>query len=76
MTPFISDNCPQLSYDAINAHSISPGESKLPSNILNELNWDMKTFPRLHADGKNGLYEKRSFRLSPKKYFKKRLLKS
>ena len=70
----LSDKTPQLSYDANNAHSVAPGEGKFPSNILNETNWDIKTFPCLHPDGKNGLHEQRAVKLTPQNYFKQRLL--
>ena len=37
---------------------ISPGEGKIPTNILTTENWDLKTFPDLHIDGINGVDQK------------------
>lgn len=58
--------CPQLSFDAIYAHSVAPGECKLSSNILNEHNWDIKTFPYVCMQMVKMVYMKRkllSYRL-------------
>ena len=37
---------------------ISPGEGKIPTNILTTEHWDLKTFPDLHIDGINGVDQK------------------
>ena len=33
---------------------VAPGEGKIPTNILKETNWDLKSFPCLYPDGKKG----------------------
>ena len=49
-----SDNYPEINYkeDKSNVLSIAPGEGKLPTNILEEHDWDLKLFPCLHPNGK------------------------
>ena len=49
--------------------SIAPGEGKLPTNILEENAWDLKTFPGLLPDGKNSLHAARNVKLSEQDYF-------
>ena len=49
-------------YDADNLNTpivVAPGEGKVPTNILEEDYWDVKSFPGLHPDGRNGLHEQR-----------------
>lgn len=53
---------------------IAPGEGKVPSNIMREINFDVKAFVRHHPSGKFGLNYDRKCRLSPKVYFNQRLL--
>ena len=42
--------------------SFAPGEGKIPTNILKEDDWDVKSFPNLHPTGKNGLHQKRAIK--------------
>ena len=53
---------------------VAPGEGKIPSNILKETNWDLKSFPCLYPDGKNGLHQKRDVDLSMQACLQQRLL--
>jgi hypothetical protein len=53
---------------------IAPGEGKVPTNFLREENWDVKSFPSLHATGKYGLCFPRKNKLSPQQYLNQRLL--
>jgi hypothetical protein len=53
---------------------IAPGEGKIPTNFLREQNWDVKSFPSLHATGKFGLNFARKKKLSPQQYLNQRLL--
>ena len=46
----------------------------MPSNILEETDWDLKTFPCLHPDGKDSLHTKRAIRLTDQDYFVQRLM--
>ena len=53
---------------------VAPGEGKIPTNILKETNWDLKSFPCLYPDGKNGLHQKRDVDLSMQSCLQQRLL--
>lgn len=53
---------------------LAPGEGKLPTNILDQKDWDVKSFPGLLPDGKMGLNEDREVRLTMQQYFQQRLL--
>ena len=35
--------------------AVAPGEGKIPTNILADPEWDIKTFPQLFPDGKNAM---------------------
>ena len=71
-----SDNYPEINYkeDKSNVLSIAPGEGKLPTNILEEHDWDLKSFPCLHPDGKFSLHSNRPIKLSEQDYFNQRIL--
>ena len=53
---------------------LAPGEGKIPTNILDEKDWDLKSFPGLYPDGRMGLHEEREVRLSMQQYFQQRIL--
>ena len=53
---------------------VAPGEGKYPENILKTDNWDTGAFPSMHPDGKNGLHEERTYKLTDPDYFQQRLL--
>ena len=53
---------------------VAPGEGKIPSNILEEKNWDVKSFPCHHPDGNNGKDEERPVKLQDHYYFVQRIL--
>ena len=40
--------------------AVAPGERKIPTNIMTDPDWDIKTFPCSFPDGRNGMGEKRS----------------
>ena len=71
-----SDNYPEISFKEIktDTFSVAPGEGKIPTNILEEIDWDVKSFPCLHPDGKNSLNFARKIKLIPQDYFNQRLL--
>ena len=71
-----SDNYPEINYKEDNSNNISiaPGEGKLPTNILEEIDWDLKSFPVLLPDGKNSLHCKREIKLSAQDYFVQRIM--
>ena len=53
--------------------AVAPGEGKIPTNILTEQDWDIKTFPGLHPDGKSGLHDERNIKLTMQQYFEQRI---
>ena len=71
-----SNNYPEINYLEDNSGNISiaPGEGKLPSNLLEENDWDLKTFPCLLPDGQNSLHAKREMKLSEQDYFVQRVM--
>ena len=70
-----SHNYPEISYnDQSERISVAPGEGKYPSKILEENDWDLKTFPCLLPDGKNSLHTQRKVRLSDQEYFVQRIM--
>ena len=71
-----SNNYPEINYKEDNSSNISiaPGEGKIPTNILEETDWDIKSFPGLLPDGKNSLHSKREIKLSDQDYFVQRIM--
>ena len=71
-----SNNYPEINYqdEMLDNISIAPGEGKLPSNILQEMDWDIKSFPCLHPNGENSLHTKRKVKLSDQDYFAQRIM--
>ena len=71
-----SNNYPEISYkdEDDDRFSIAPGEGKHPSNILEERDWDLKSFPCLHPDGKSSLHSERPVKLSEQDYFVQRIM--
>ena len=53
---------------------VAPGEGKRPENILRSQDWDLGAFPNLHPDGRNGLHEPRTIKITDIQYFQQRLL--
>ena len=76
----MTKNFPEIEADdngKITSHkelSFAPGEGGTPSNILEEKDWDIKSWPVLHPDGKFGLHYKRGSRLTDQQYFGQRIL--
>ena len=52
----------------------APAEGQTPTNILSDDKWDIKTFPLLYVDGKNGLRQDRKRKLIDGQYFQQRIL--
>ena len=52
----------------------APGEGQIPSNILKDDKWDIKTMPHLFPTGEWGLNEERDVKLTNQLYFQQRLL--
>ena len=53
---------------------IAPGEGKIPTNLLMDDDWDMKSHPCLDPVGQNNLNREREIKLSALQFFEKRLL--
>ena len=77
----LTNNYPEMFIDQ-NGKSIerkgqlefAPAEGNYPTNLINETDWDIKSWPALHADGKYGLHFKRKIRLTEQQYFAQRIL--
>ena len=54
--------------------SFAPAEGNYPTNILNEKDWDIKSWPALHPDGKYGMNYTRNVRLTDQQYIGQRIL--
>ena len=69
-------NYPEIDYkeDTSKEVSVAPGEGKTPTNLLQETDWDIKTFPCLYPDGKNSLHAERKVNLKEQDYFVQRIL--
>ena len=46
----------------------------MPTNLLEETDWDLKSFPGLLPDGKNSLHSNREIKLSEQDYFVQRIM--
>ena len=55
-------------------HEVAPGEGKIPSNWLRELDFDVAGFPRHFPDGLYGLFHPRKQKITPQQFFSQRLL--
>ena len=71
-----SDNYPEIHYndESKGRLSVAPGEGKCPSSILQENDWDLKSFPCLLPDGENSLHSERERKLSEQDYFTQRIM--
>ena len=57
-----------------NSADVAPGEGQIPTNVLTEKQWDIKTYPHLFPDGKNGMNaEGRQTNLTNQQYIKQKL---
>ena len=54
--------------------AFAPAEGNCPTNILEEKDWDIKSWPSLHPDGNFGLHHKRKIKLTDQQYFNQRIL--
>ena len=52
---------------------LAPGEGKIPSVIMREIDFDVKAFPLKHPSGQFGLNYERAVKLSKQQYFRARL---
>ena len=57
-----------------NFADVAPGQGQIPTSVLKEPEWDIKTYPHLYPDGKNGMNTKgRQSNLSKQQYIVQRL---
>ncbi len=54
--------------------NFAPAEGKVPENFLEQKDWDIRSWPALHPDGKFGRDHPRKVKLSAQKYFQQRIL--
>ena len=54
--------------------AIAPGEGRVPTNILKELYFDVKAWPKHHPTGNFGLHHERKLKVTNKMYFNQRFL--
>ena len=52
---------------------IAPGEGKIPKDILQDKDWDMRAFPSLDPTGENSLNQTRKVKLSAQQFFQQRI---
>ena len=70
----MSSKYPEVSANENNDVSVAPGEGKIPKDILNEDDWDIKAFPHLNnPDGSGGKDQERRARLTDQYYFIQRI---
>ena len=71
------NNVPELAVGDVDSQnestSVAPGEGKIPMDILQDKEWDMKAFPSLDPTGENSLNLKRDVKLSAQQFFEQRL---
>ena len=56
------------------ATQVAPGQGKIPRSMLQEKDFEVKSFPCLFPDGKNGKDEERKVRLNDQDYWGQRIL--
>ena len=75
----MTNNYPEMFTDEngiSNAETLSfaPAEGNCPTNLQQEKDWDIKSWPALLACGKFGLHHKRKVKLTEQQYFCQRIL--
>ena len=73
----MTNNYPELFTDENgNAETLffAPAEGNCPTNLQQEKDWDIKSWPALLANGKFGLHYKRKVKLTEQQYFCQRIL--
>ena len=70
-----ANNVPEIdiSESSEQCFSIAPGEGKIPNNILQDKDWDMRAFPVLDPTGDNNLNCQRKVKLPVQQFFQQRL---
>ena len=61
--------------DSKSSLSLAPGEGKVPTSLMRDMDWVINAFPQLFPSGRFGLHdEKREDKISAQEYFKQRIL--
>ena len=69
-----SSNTDQDVPEVLTPLQIAPGQGKIPQNMLQQKHFEVKSFPCLFPDGKNGKDEERQVRLRDQAYWEQRIL--
>ena len=51
--------------------NFAPAEGKVPVNFMDQKQWDIKSWPTLHLDGKFGRDHKRKVKLTTQNYLQR-----
>ena len=70
-----TNNVPEIGISETNDQclSVAPGEGKVPTNILQDKDWDMRAFPVLDPTGENSLNCQRNVKLPVQQFFQERM---
>ena len=70
-----TNNVPEIGITETNDQclSVAPGEGKVPTNILQDKDWDMRAFPVLDPTGENSLNCQRKVKLPVQQFFQQRM---
>ena len=72
---FLDNICPENNaLQKSSSVSVAPGEGVIPTSILSEKHWDVKSFPCLFPDGNFGLHHQRKVNLTASQFFQQRIL--
>ena len=70
----MANKYPEISANDSETVSVAPGEGKIPKDIMNDEDWDIKAFPHLNnPDGTNGKDQERKVQLTEQNYFIQRI---
>ena len=70
------ENHPEIHIEenTVDSTQVAPGQGKVPKSMLQEKDFEVKSFPCLFPDGKNGKDEERKVPLSDQDYWGQRIL--
>ena len=68
-----NNNVPEISIQD-QVVTVAPGEGKIPKDILQDKDWDMRAFPALDPKGENSLNCERNVKLSAQDFFQQRIM--
>ena len=70
------DNLPEITVEENTSEpvQVAPGQGKIPRSILQETDFEVKSFPCLFPDGRNGKDDERKVKLGEQDYWCQRIL--